>query len=334
LLIEMTEPRTAIGEIIRADWKRAAPDSVFAIQEMLRQRHGPTVGAVLFYGSCLRSGSDRDGLLDFYLLVDSYRDCYPGRRWAAWANRVLPPNVFYFERCVADRTVRSKYAVLTFEDFAFGASRRARLPAIWARFSQPTVLVYVRDESAKRMVESALIESVATMAARTAPLIESPVDGVEFWTTGYARSYCAEARVEGAGRAAELIEPKARYEALLQPALLASGVPFSQVAPGRVRIELSDRERRRERAYWSHAGLAARIHMIPRLAKAAVTYEGGVDYVVWKVERHTGVKVEAGPWQRRHPILAAFPLLWRAWRRGAFRRAQGPVPNIVRRQGS
>ncbi len=330
----MTEPRAAIGEVIHADWKRAAPDSAFAIAEMLRQRHGPAVGALLFYGSCLRSKSDLDGLLDLYLLVDSYRDCYPGRRWAAWANRALPPNVFYFERGLADRTVRTKYAVMSFDDFAFGASRRARLPAIWARFSQPTVLVHVRDEAAERTVESALIDCVTTMALRTAPLIMAPVDAVDFWTAGYARSYRAEARVEGAGRAFELIEPKARYEALLRPALLASGIPFSQTDHGRLRIELSDTERRRGRVFWSRASVAARLHTIPRLAKAAVTFEGGVDYAIWKVERHSGVKVEAGPWQRRHPILAALPLLWCAWRRGAFRRARGPASDMLGGQGS
>jgi hypothetical protein len=65
--------------------------------------------------------------------------------------------------------------------------------------------------------------------------------------------------------------------------------------------------------------MATRLHSVPRLAKAAVTFEGGVDYALWKVERHSGVRVEAGPWQRRHPILAAVPLGWRAWRQGAFR---------------
>ncbi|HXV23873.1 MAG TPA: hypothetical protein VED46_06415 [Alphaproteobacteria bacterium] len=329
----MSEPGEAIGEVIRADWKRVVPDSAIAVGDMLRRKHGPAVGAVLFYGSCLRSKSDRDSLLDLYLLVDSYRDCYPGRSWAAWANRALPPNVYYFEQTWADYIVRTKYAVISFDDFALGASRAAKLPAIWARFSQPTVLVHARDEAAERVVESALIDSVTTMAMRTAPLINDPVDAMEFWTTGYARSYRAEARVEGAGRATELVEPKARYEALFRPALLVSGIPFSQADHGRIRIELSDRERRRGRAFWARASVAARLHTVPRLAKAAVTFEGGVDYAIWKVERHSGVKVEASPWQRRHPILAAVPLLWCAWRRGAFRRVRGSAPNMLGGQG-
>ncbi|HVG82556.1 MAG TPA: hypothetical protein VNB28_09775 [Methylomirabilota bacterium] len=313
--------RAAIRDIVMADWERPAPESVFDVGERLRQRHGASVGAVLFYGSCLRSGSDRDSLLDLYLLVDSYGDCYPGRPVAALANRLLPPNVFYYECGWRGRTVRAKYAVISFEDFAAAARPSAILPAIWARFSQPTVLAYAREEETRERVLSALVDAIATMALRTAPLIGSPVSAVEFWTCGYARSYRAESRVEGEGRARQLVEPRSRYERLLRPALSAAGVPFAEAGEGRIVVELGPAERRQGKARWSRASLATQLHTIPRLAKAALTFEGGVDYALWKVERHSGVRVEAGPWQRRHPILAALPLLWRAYRRGAFRRA-------------
>ena len=322
----MSEAEAAIVEVIRADWERPVPDSAAAVGEALRRRHGTAVGAVLFYGSCLRSGSDRDSLLDLYLVVDRYRDAYPGQALAAFANRILPPNVFYFEMPWESRTVRTKYAVIDFDDFAAGATPRALLPAIWARFSQPTVLLYSRDAQARARIEEGLSRSIATMALRTAPLVEEPVDAAGFWIAGYAQSYRAEARVEGMGRARELVQPLRRYEALLRPALALAGVPFEEAGEGRIRTRLSADERARGRAFWSRAAFAARLHSVPRLAKAAVTFEGGVDYALWKVERHSGVRVEAGPWQRRHPILSAIPLAFRAWRRGAFRpKSQNPL---------
>jgi hypothetical protein len=315
----MIEHNAAILDVIRADWERPAPPSAQAVCEALRRRHGAAVGATLFYGSCLRSGSDRDSLLDLYLLVDRYRNAYPGQALAAWANRVLPPNVFYFEMPWDGRTVRTKYAVISFDDFAAGASQRALLPAIWARFSQPTVLLYARDAEAQSRIEHALSRSISTMALRTAPLIEEPVDAEGFWIAGYARSYRAEARVEGAARARELVRPLTRYEALLRPALALAEVPFEEAGEGRIRTLMSAAERARGRAFWSRAALATRLHSLPRLAKAAITFEGGVEYALWKVERHSGVRLEAGPWQRRHPILSAIPLALRAWRLGAFR---------------
>ena len=317
----MAEWSNAIRDVIRADWARPVPDSLPAVVDALLRRHGSAVGAVLFHGSCLRRGSDRDSMLDLYLLVDSYKECYPGRPFIAWANRVLPPNVFYFGLPWEGRTVRTKYSVISFGDFTAGAGPRAILPSVWARFSQPTVLIHARDEAAETRARAALVSAITTMALRTAPLIREPVDAAGFWTAGYARSYRAELRVEGVGRAAQLVEPAARYEALLRPALNGAGLAFAEAGEGRIGLLMNDAERRRRLAFWPRADLATRVHSIPRLAKAAWTFEGGVDYALWKVERHSGVRVEASPWQRRHPLLAALPLLWRAYRRRAFRRA-------------
>ena len=315
----MIDPSTAIREVIRSDWARPVSESVWAVQEALQQRHNEAVGAMLFYGSCLRTGLD-EGVLDLYLLVNSYSDFYAGDSLAGWANRLLPPNVFYFKLARNGRTLRTKYAVISFEDFTYGAGRKAILPAIWARFSQPTVLLHARDAAARSKMEAALAAAVTTMALHTAPLVLEPVDALGFWSTGYARSYRAEARVEGPRRATQLIEPLSRYQALLRPALDAAGIAYAETGDGRVEIRMSESERQRGRSFWARAGAASRLHSIPRLTKAAVTFQGGVDYALWKVERHSGVRVEASAWQRRHPLLSALPLLWRAYRKGAFRR--------------
>ena len=80
--------------------------------------------AVLFYGSCLRE-QNLDGLmLDFYLIVSSYREAY-GRGWYAVANKLIPPNVFPFEH----EGLAAKYAVLSEADFA---GRGLRSPRGWS----------------------------------------------------------------------------------------------------------------------------------------------------------------------------------------------------------
>ena len=56
-----------------------------------------------------------------------------------------------------------------------------------------------------------------------------------------------------------------------------------------------------------------------RLMKSAYTFDGGVDYLIWKIERHSGVRMEITPWQRRHPILASPYVLWQLKKRGAIR---------------
>ena len=56
-----------------------------------------------------------------------------------------------------------------------------------------------------------------------------------------------------------------------------------------------------------------------RLMKSAYTFDGGVDYVLWKIERHSGVRMVLTPWQRRHPILASPWVFWQLKKRGAIR---------------
>jgi hypothetical protein len=53
--------------------------------------------------------------------------------------------------------------------------------------------------------------------------------------------------------------------------------------------------------------------------KSAFTFQGGVDYIVWKLERHTGIAVEVTPRLRRYPLIFIWPHFWRLYRRGAFR---------------
>ena len=44
-----------------------------------------------------------------------------------------------------------------------------------------------------------------------------------------------------------------------------------------------------------------------------------MDYVAWKVERHSGFRIEPSEWQRRHPLLAAPALYLKLRARGVLR---------------
>src|SRR3954470_18851190 len=100
--------------------------------------------AVLFYGSCLRE-RQLDGLmLDFYLIVSDYRAAY-GRSWLAPANRLIPPNVFPFEH----DGLAAKYAVLSEADFDRLNTPDNLSVSVWARFAQPSRLVWSAGEAAR-----------------------------------------------------------------------------------------------------------------------------------------------------------------------------------------
>ena len=72
------------------------------------------------------------------------------------------------------------------------------------------------------------------------------------------------------------------------------------------------------RRWWWRRRLGKGVQVL-RLCKAAYTFTDGLDYVLWKIEQHSGVRAEPSDWQRRHPLLAAPSLAWRLYRRRAFR---------------
>src|SRR3954470_2923024 len=135
----MTELRALVSE----ELSLPVDPRVAAMAEAIAAKHGMASRAVLFYGSCLRQ-KQLDGLmLDFYLVVSDYRAAY-GERWLATANRLIPPNVFYFEK----DGLAAKYAVLSEADF-----RRECGPEAWnvstvARFAQPSRLAWAADPTA------------------------------------------------------------------------------------------------------------------------------------------------------------------------------------------
>jgi hypothetical protein len=289
-----------------------AHPAALALADAIRERHGG-IAAILFYGSCLRqpasAAAPPDGILDFYVLVDRYRDAYPGRLLAL-ANAVLPPNVFHATTSWRGEPVRAKYAVISMAQFRRGLSPASLQTSLWARFAQPCRLVWVRDQQARAAVGAALADAVITMIAAVAPLLERGSSGEQLWLRGFRETYRAELRTEGAARARDIYESaRERYDAITPLALAAADAVDSDTT----------RARRWEQLRWAGRRGRGKTLSVLRLIKSAFTFDGGVDYILWKIERHSGVRLPVSPWQRRHPLLASPVFLWRLYRLGAIR---------------
>lgn len=89
--------------------------------------------------------------------------------------------------------------------------------------------------------------------------------------------------------------------------------------PVRYRVSIPARVRFMSRLAWRLRFVQGKLLSVLRLIKATATFEGGVDYILWKIERHSGVTVDIEPRLRRRPLLAMWILSWRLYRRGGFR---------------
>lgn len=313
---------------IRAELDSPLPAVTRAAAAELAKIGGPGTLAVLHYGSAMRT-KDAEGVLDFYVLMDDLK-AWPGRPLAAAAGAVLPPNVEHLQIKAGRRVVRVKAAILSLAQFDRMTRGAGVDTTVWARFCQPAVLAWRRDEAAERAVTSAIGQAVATAAAWAAALGPQRGPAEAFWTALFRQTYAAELRVERAGREATLMAfAEDRYRALTPLAWARAGVAYRIEEDGALRPLIGATERRRRRLAWAMTRRLGKPLNVLRLIKAVFTFQGAFRYAAWKIERHTGVHIEVTPWKERHPVLAAPGVLWRLSREGVFRRAAtpaGPTP--------
>ncbi|OPY87037.1 MAG: hypothetical protein A4E72_01553 [Syntrophus sp. PtaU1.Bin208] len=308
--------------LIQQESSKDTPAGLNPLVEAIRIRHGEAVQAILFYGSCLRSGQEKEGIIDLYVLVDAYRSAY-GQAFFALLNWLLPPNVFYLEVPDGEGKIRAKYAVLTLADFARGTSPAWFHPYLWARFSQPVRLVYVCSEKAARQIHAALGQSVITFFRQVLPQIPSPFGARDLWCGGLSLSYRSELRPEKKEQPLRLFEGAPEYfESVTRNAMDA--VPFEMEAtagsgPARYRSNISAGKRLLNRLAWQLRRVQGKGLSVLRLAKALFTFQGGLDYILWKIERHSGVGIPQDSALRRHPLGGIWVMIWQLYRRGGFR---------------
>ncbi|HKP34037.1 MAG TPA: hypothetical protein VJT70_04575 [Sphingomicrobium sp.] len=284
----------ALHSLVAEELSLPVDPRVNSMAAAIAGKHGSGSRAVLFYGSCLRQ-KQLDGLmLDFYLIVSDYRAAY-GKGWLAAANRLIPPNVFYLEH----EGLVAKYAVLSETDFHRLCGPETSSVSVWARFAQPSRLVWAADDAARRAAGDAISRAAPTLLAAAGP--RPGEEPLALWRRAFALTYSAELRAERAGRPSSVVdlEPE-RYERFTAPALAAGA-------------------RMRPHSSWAWRRIEGKTLSVVRLAKASLTFAGGADYIAWKINRHAGTDIQLKPWQRRHPLLAGLSLLPRLLRSGAVR---------------
>ncbi len=253
--------------------------------------------AVLFYGSNLRTGS-LEGVLDFYILRGGAQES------AIW------PTVSYHERAHEGITLRAKVATMTLATFARAASGELTDTTIWARFVQPSALIWAEDDAARAEVIAA-IAAAATTAARLAAAL-GPVSGTaeDYWRALFRATYEAEFRVEKGGRENDILSVNADHFAGLLPLALAAAGIEPGVDGAILTPRLPPVERARILAWWKRRRRMGKPLNLLRLVKASTTFEGAARYAAWKIERHTGMPVKLTPFRERFPLLAAPQVLW------------------------
>lgn len=292
----MANPPADLSSLIARTLDRPLSSDVRAMAGHVLSLH-PKAAAILAYGSCLRGVGTDESLIDFYVLPVRDEDV-SANALSRLGARLMPPNVYYAETLHEGRALRCKYAVVTLPVFAARMRPETANPYFWARFAQPSALVYASSETNRAQVIAAVAQAVVTMYRAAIASAPGDCTPVEIWRRGFEETYLTELRPESGGRAGEIVAANASfYEAAARMIGRPDVPPVS----------------------WPRRRFEGKALSIARLLKAAFTFEGGASYAAWKIERHSGKKIVLSPWQRRHPVLAGLLLLPRLLWRGAIK---------------
>lgn len=285
----------ALKSLLAARLKEPAPDAVIAMADHVRSMH-KNVRAILAYGSALRDATPTDTLIDLYVLTENFAGV-SGNPLSRLGCRFVPPNVYYAEHTMAGQTYRAKYAVLPLSQLEAKTRSAVSNPYFWARFSQPMRLVWTASEDVETAVLSTIAQACET--ARASAMGTSPNEtAAQQWAKLFRETYKTELRPESADRASAIVEADREYYEGIS-AMLKHAKPI--------------------KPNWPLRRISGKLLSILRLIKASFTFQGGADYIAWKIKRHSGVEIHVTDFQRRHPLVAGLLLLPQLLRRGVVR---------------
>jgi hypothetical protein len=295
--------------------QRPIGDRAEALVAEIRRKHKGAEKALLFYGSSLRAGEASGKMLDFYVLVDRYRDVH-GFGLKQLGSFLAPPSVHY---CEAEgpngERLRSKYSIVSLSAFRRRARGGALESMLWARFAQPTLLICSDPELRNDLLDT-LAHATRHFLAETAPLLSGEVKQTAIWERGLKESYQTELRPEDAtGRSQQIVAKHAERYAELAAAAFpkdASATTITLQDAGTFGRTLCQMK-------WFTRRVVGKPMGAFRVLKAFFTFDAGLDYVLEKIKSHSGAEIEVSDHARKYPLLHAPVLAWRLFRKGAFR---------------
>lgn len=292
------------------------PDTA-RLAEFVAAAFGPGTRALVHYGSHVTAGVHRPGSArDFFVVVDDYRAAYaalstmvetglePAR--AARLARRLAPNVVAVS--APEGALHAKCAVLSAAHFARLCSDRAPDHFTRGRLFQQVQLAWARDDAAREAARDVLLLARAVTWRWGRPYLPDTFDAGEYVRALLTVSFAAEIRPEAAGRVGELLGQQAAvlvptYAALLE--WLAERGELLREGPGRFRDPRppTPAQRARSRAWFARSKARATL----RWGKYVALYDDWLEYIVQKIERRSGVRMELSPRERRWPLVFLWP---------------------------
>ena len=284
---------------------------------------GETLDGLVFFGS-RRTGAARANVwsaYDVFVVVPRYRPFYQAMREAGMSGKSpalmalishwLPPTQYSIR--IEGSPVHLKAAVIRSDTFHRETSPRRVDHFCAGRLFQPSRVLYARDEAIRQRLVADLVSAHAETWDWSGPWLPATFDASDYGRSALAVSMSWEVRPEPPGRAEALWEAQEAEQTPVFEALLSSLAERGEIVPAEGREgwaparPLSDLDTFRWTWYFRRT-----LGRSPsRWLKHVVSFEGWLDYLRRKANRHGGEPVELSTRERRWPLVFLWPRVFR-----------------------
>jgi hypothetical protein len=301
----------------------SADPALPAFTRYFQERFGSELLAVIFYGSCVFQETRRESsIYDFFLICDRYRPFYRNLKLALF-NYCLPPNIFYLELQDPEAgRLAGKYSVTSLRDFRHETSPRARDTYHLGRFAKRVVLAYTRDERVREELVDPILSAMEQNITLALPFLPPRFQRDEFLLTLLGMSYRGETRMDLDTKVEELFRAETEYYRQCYGDLLRARLRERNLGeekdggyslpekPFRRRLQLM-----KARAFL----FQTRIRTYLRWPKYIITFDNWLDYLLSKLERSKGIRLELTARERKYPLIFCWKHFFRLKRAGKIK---------------
>ncbi len=301
------------------------PPEVRDIVDLLSDACGRDLVAVIFFGSRLLGTSPGEqSAADLFVVVENYLRFYeaigsrlPAARHSgimAALNRVLTPNIIYLNDPGGMRA-GAKCFVVTEYDLGHELSADAKDHFFRGRLAQRVDIVYARSDK-DRLAHERRLESARRLTVDWVPLyLDEPSFAVlDFCRRMMEVSYAAEIRPEARSRVHEVVQAQGSFFRLAYGRVLQDAVREGRLTVEGERYRVAKKPSWRERHEWYDFFRRSKARATLRWFKYMLTFDDWLDYIVRKIERRSGMRIELSKSERRFPIIFLWPKAMRVIR--------------------
>jgi hypothetical protein len=296
----VTDAQTSIREKI----SRFDPAALEPFLGELKKTLGSRALAILGYGSTLSSITrSSTSTPDFYVVVRSYWSFH--RRWThALLNSILPPSIYHFT--VDGRT--AKYNVISLNDLKRETAHPSDCYNV-GRLSKHIVVAWAYSAELNETVAQVQLAAMTTIARKVYYLLPRSFMVEELAKESLRISYLADIRVEASDKVDRLFDAQKDFYL---------GV-YSDIAHRVLREEHNllpnDAGYTKTNLGMGHSWgkmctqffiAKSRLRAQMRWPKGILTVEGWVDYVLAKIERTQGIKIELSAKEKKYWYIFAW----------------------------